>query len=208
MFLTPCLSGQKAPSTRRCIKTFLLGRDSDRIGVRKYPAAEDLFTGLAVRWLPTAPENGQSDRQSLEQDLRVAPNHPATTGAVLLDNNQGLHPRWIRAKWARRIPASITQPKRLHRRDRPAAVKPGGRAKEPSRPLITHSRDTVNASVDQHPCPTPGGLFTASVKDAVTSQMPAPASPANKPPALLRQRRRGRTMMPPKERLPTPAFNL
>ena len=66
--------GQKAPSTRR------------------------LFTGLAVRWLPTAPENGQSDRQSLEQALRVAPNHPATTGAVLLDDNQGLHPRWIRAR--------------------------------------------------------------------------------------------------------------
>ena len=57
-----------------------------------------LFTGLAVRWLPTAPENGQSDRQSLEQALRVAPNHPATTDAVLLDGNQGLHPRWIRAR--------------------------------------------------------------------------------------------------------------
>ena len=57
-----------------------------------------LFTGLAVRWLPTAPENGQSDRQSLEQDLRADLNHPATTGAVLLDDNQGLHPRWIRAR--------------------------------------------------------------------------------------------------------------
>ena len=44
--------GQKAPSTRR------------------------LFTGLAVRWLPTAPENGQSDRQSLEQALRADPNTP------------------------------------------------------------------------------------------------------------------------------------
>ena len=57
-----------------------------------------LFTGLVVRWLPTALDNGQSDRQSLEQALRVAPNHPATTGAVLLDGNQGLHPRRIRAR--------------------------------------------------------------------------------------------------------------
>ena len=57
-----------------------------------------LFTGLVVRRLPTAPENGQSDRQPLEQALRVAPNHPATMGAVLLDGNQGLHPRWIRAR--------------------------------------------------------------------------------------------------------------
>ena len=57
-----------------------------------------LFTGLAVRWLPTAPENGQSDRQPLEQALRADPNHPATTGAALLDDNQGLHPRWIRAR--------------------------------------------------------------------------------------------------------------
>ena len=39
-----------------------------------------------MRWLPTAPENGQSDHQSLEQPLRVAPNHPATLGAVLLDD--------------------------------------------------------------------------------------------------------------------------
>jgi len=51
-----------------------------------------------VRWLPTAPENGQSDRQPLEQALRADPNHPATTGAALLDDNQGLHPRWIRAR--------------------------------------------------------------------------------------------------------------
>ena len=57
-----------------------------------------LFTGLVVRWLPTALDNGQSDRQSLEQALRVAPNHPATTGAVLLDGNQGLRPRWIRVR--------------------------------------------------------------------------------------------------------------
>jgi len=57
-----------------------------------------LFTGLAVRWLPTAPENGQSDHQSLEQALRVTPNHPATTDAVLLDDNQDLHPKWIRAR--------------------------------------------------------------------------------------------------------------
>lgn len=57
-----------------------------------------LFTGLAVLWLPTAPKNGQSDRQSLEQALRADPNHPATTGAALLDDNQGLHPRWIRAR--------------------------------------------------------------------------------------------------------------
>ena len=35
-----------------------------------------LFTGLSVRWLPTAPENGQSDRQSLEQALRADPNTP------------------------------------------------------------------------------------------------------------------------------------
>ena len=51
-----------------------------------------------MRWLPTAPENDQSDHQSLEQPLRVAPNHPATTGAILLDDNQGLHPRRIRAR--------------------------------------------------------------------------------------------------------------
>jgi len=49
-----------------------------------------------VRWLPTAPENGQSNRQPLEQALRADPNHPATTSAVLLDGIQGLHPRWIR----------------------------------------------------------------------------------------------------------------
>ena len=48
-----------------------------------------------MRWLPTAPENGQSNRQSLEQALRANPNHPATTGAVLLDGSQGLHPKWI-----------------------------------------------------------------------------------------------------------------
>ena len=54
--------------------------------------------GIAVRRLPTAPENGQSNRQSLEQTLRANPNHPATTGAVLLDDNQSLHPRWIHAR--------------------------------------------------------------------------------------------------------------
>ena len=32
--------------------------------------------GVAVRWLPTAPENGQSDRQSLEQALRANPSPP------------------------------------------------------------------------------------------------------------------------------------
>ena len=47
-----------------------------------------------MRWLSTAPDNGQS----LEQALRVVPNHPATTDAVLLDDNQNLHPRWIRAR--------------------------------------------------------------------------------------------------------------
>ena len=69
-------------------------------GLREYLPSERkrLFTGLAVRRLPTAPENGQSDRQSLEQALRVAPNHPATTDAVLLDDNQDLHPRWIHAR--------------------------------------------------------------------------------------------------------------
>ncbi len=51
-----------------------------------------------MRWLSTAPDNGQSDRQSLEQALRVAPNHPAATGAVLLDDHQGLHPKWICAR--------------------------------------------------------------------------------------------------------------
>ena len=51
-----------------------------------------------MRWLPTALNNGQSDRQSLEQALRADPNHPATLGAVLLDGNQGLHPRWIRTR--------------------------------------------------------------------------------------------------------------
>ena len=56
-----------------------------------------------------------------------------------------------------------------------------GRAKEPSRLLVARSRDAVNASANQHPCPTP---------------------------TLLQRRRRGRTMTPPKERLPTPAFNL
>ena len=71
---------------------------SPSVVARKHPAPEGLFTGLAVRWLPTALENGQSDRQSLEQALRVAPNHPATTGAVLLDGDQGLHPRWIHAR--------------------------------------------------------------------------------------------------------------
>ena len=136
---------QKAPSTRRCIKTFLASSRMERLShvrkhpapegalrhqcdprirnqepVRKHPAPEGalrrhvvqhflpvvvsentqhqkrLFTGLTVRWLPTAPENGQSDRQSLEQALRVTPNPPATTDAVLLDDNQDLHPRWIR----------------------------------------------------------------------------------------------------------------
>ena len=57
-----------------------------------------LFTGLAVRWLPTATENGQSDRQSLEQALRADPNHPAITDAVLLDGNQGLHPSGIHVR--------------------------------------------------------------------------------------------------------------
>ena len=71
---------------------------SRRFRVRRHPAPESLFTGIAVRWLPTAPENGQSDRQPLEQALRADPNHPATTGAALLDDNQGLHPRWIRAR--------------------------------------------------------------------------------------------------------------
>ena len=51
-----------------------------------------------MRWLPTAPENGQSDRQPLEQALRADSNHPATMGAVLLDDDQDLHPRWIRAR--------------------------------------------------------------------------------------------------------------
>ena len=94
---------------------------SMRISVRKYPAPEGALRrsdvdlgptgdsvsestqhqkayslGIAVRQLPTAPENGQSDRQPLEQALRVDPNHPATTGAVLLDGNQDLHPRWTR----------------------------------------------------------------------------------------------------------------
>ena len=68
---------------------------SRRFRVRRHPAPEGLFTGIAVRWLPTAPENGQSDRQPLEQAIRATPNHPTTTGAVLLDGNQGLHPKWI-----------------------------------------------------------------------------------------------------------------
>jgi hypothetical protein len=54
--------------------------------------------GIAVRRLPTTPENGQSDRQPLEEALRADPNHPATTDAVLLDDNQDLHPKWIRAR--------------------------------------------------------------------------------------------------------------
>ena len=66
--------------------------------VRKHPAPEGLLTGLAVRWLPTAPENDQSDHQSLEQPLRADPNHPATTDAVLLDGNQGLHPSGIHVR--------------------------------------------------------------------------------------------------------------
>ena len=48
--------------------------------------------GIAVRRLPTAPENVQSNRRSLEQALRANPNHPATTGAVLLDGIQGSTP--------------------------------------------------------------------------------------------------------------------
>jgi len=56
------------------------------------------LTEFAVWWLPTAPENGQSDRQPLEQALRADSNHPATMGAVLLDGNQGLRPRWIRVR--------------------------------------------------------------------------------------------------------------
>lgn len=66
--------------------------------VRKHPAPECLLTEFAVWWLPTAPENGQSDRQPLEQALRADSNHPATMGAVLLDGNQGLRPRWIRVR--------------------------------------------------------------------------------------------------------------
>ena len=58
--------------------------------------------GIAVRRLPTAPENVQSNRRSLGQALRANPNHPATTGAVLLDGNKGLQSRYIRARRARR----------------------------------------------------------------------------------------------------------
>ena len=91
--------GQKSPSTRRCIMTIYprLG-GPEVLQPKSTQHQKRLFTGLAVRWLPTAPENGQSDHQSLEQALRANPNHPATTGTVLLDDNQSLHPRWIHAR--------------------------------------------------------------------------------------------------------------
>jgi len=54
--------------------------------------------GIPGRRPPPPPETGQPARQPLEEALRADPNHPATTDAVLLDDNQDLHPKWIRAR--------------------------------------------------------------------------------------------------------------
>ena len=66
------MNRQKAPSNRRCIKTEAGMRVLSLVnGSESTQHQKRLFTGFAVRWLPTVPENGQSDRQSLEQALRA-----------------------------------------------------------------------------------------------------------------------------------------
>lgn len=86
---------RKYPAPEGALRHLRLQRGDLVLASESTQHQKPLFTGLAVRWLPTAPENGQSDRQSLEQALRANPNHPATTDAVLLDDNQNPHPKWI-----------------------------------------------------------------------------------------------------------------
>ena len=69
------------------------------VRTRKHPAPGGLFRGLVAPQLSAGPENGQSDRQPLEQALRVnADRSLPVMDAALFDGNQDLHPRWIRAR--------------------------------------------------------------------------------------------------------------
>ena len=199
--------GQKAPSTRRCIKTVQDDRGWRlQPSVRKHPAPEG-----ALRHGPTADLLDDTVRsESTQHQKACSPELPCggcqqrrkTVSPTASPLNRPSEP--TRTTPPPRAPPSSTTTKastpggfvpgelagfQQASRNRNASTaetgqqtqSQAGRAKEPSRLLVARSRDAVNASADQHPCPTP---------------------------TLLQRRRRGRTMTPPKERLPTPAFNL
>ena len=231
MRLSSSLS-QKAPSTRRCSKTERRASSAaSLIAVRKHPAPEGALRRKEIEIYPLryflvrkhpAPEGalrhhadqfeclGVSASEGTRHRKACSPELPCggcqqrrkTVSPTASPLNRPSEP--TRTTPPPRAPPSSTTTKastpggfvpgelagfQQASRNRNASTagtgqqtqSQAGRAKEPSRLLVARSRDAVNASADQHPCPTP---------------------------TLLQRRRRGRTMTPPKERLPTPAFNL
>ena len=245
---------QKAPSTRRCIKTSLSSLSQGGTHVRKHPAPEGALRRAAShRWCSSSCQKAPSTRRCIKTRHvglslwygNIVRKHPAPEGALRHHADQfeclgvsASEGTRHRKACSRELPCGGCQQRRktvsptaspLNRPSEPTRTTPppqappsstttkastpggfvpgelagfqqasrnrnastagtgqqtqsqAGRAKEPSRLLVARSRDAVNASADQHPCPTP---------------------------TLLQRRRRGRTMTPPKERLPTPAFNL
>ena len=224
-------ASQKAPSTRRCIKTSKSSlrvktspfvrkylapegalRRPDRherhhpCNVRKHPAPEGALRHHAdqLECLGVSASEGTRHRKACSRELPCGgcQQRRKTVSPTASPLNRPSEP--TRTTPPPRAPPSSTTTKastpggfvpgelagfQQASRNRNASTagtgqqtqSQAGRAKEPSRLLVARSRDAVNASADQHPCPTP---------------------------TLLQRRRRGRTMTPPKERLPTPAFNL
>ena len=200
----PQAGRQKSPSTRRCIKTWWSGRRTFFSLVRKHPAPQGalrLFVrggecdsgaestrhrkacsrelpcgGCQQRRKTVSPTASPLNRPSEPTRTTPPPRAPPSSTTTKASTPGGF------------VPGELAGFQQASRNRNASTAGTGqqtqsqaGRAKEPSRLLVARSRDAVNASADQHPCPTP---------------------------TLLQRRRRGRTMTPPKERLPTPAFNL